>query len=260
MKPPLVRAGRRPPRARCRSVLGIEPTAIRQCEPSTVRPSSSVTTTPSPVALTGTGPGLGQDLHAAAPEDVLEHAAASASSPGSTRSRRGHQRRPARRARCRRDANSAPVTPEPDDDQVLGQPLERVDLLPGEDPLAVGHRVGQHPRVRAGRDQHGVGVERLLAAVVERRHDAGGPSSRPTPRSTVTPSRLEPGRDVGGLGLRQRGDPGVHLSPGRRPTRVGRLLARSSADPEPDAELAGLRRVASSPRRCDQGLARARSR
>src|SRR3712207_9523561 len=52
-----------------------------------------------------------------------------------------------------------------DDDEVLGPLVEVVELLPVEDPLAVRLGGGQRPRRGAGRHQHGVGLEDLLAAV-----------------------------------------------------------------------------------------------
>ena len=51
-EPAVVRGPPRPPRARGRLVLGIEPSASRQCEAVTVRPSVSVTVTSSPSRVT----------------------------------------------------------------------------------------------------------------------------------------------------------------------------------------------------------------
>ena len=88
--------------------------------------------------------------------------AASASSPGSTRSRLltsvdvDAQRLVGAGELGAGDAGA-------DHHQVLGPLVERVHLLPGQDPLAVGLRGRQRARRGAGRDQHGVGLERLLA-------------------------------------------------------------------------------------------------
>ena len=70
-----------------------------------------------------------------------------------------------------------------------GSSSQGVDLLPGEDALAVGaHRV-HHPGRRAGGDEHDVGGE-LLASCRRRarRRPRSRPASRPVPRSTVTPT------------------------------------------------------------------------
>ena len=130
--------------------------------------------------------------------------AASASSPGSTRSR------------LETSVTSTPSAlygagelgagdARADHDQVSRQLVEVVDLLPGQDPLAVGLRGRQHARGGAGGEQHGVGLERLLGAV--------GAVAATTPlravepaaarASTRTPSRVEPALDVGGLAARE---------------------------------------------------------
>ena len=46
-----------------------------------------------------------------------------------------------------------------DDDEVLGHLVERVELGPGEDALAVGLRGRQHARAGADRDDEGVGLD-----------------------------------------------------------------------------------------------------
>ena len=116
--------------------------------PSTVRPSASVTTTPSPSRFTVCARDRESTCMPRRRKTASSTSAASASSPGSTRSRL---------------LTSTTSAPEgvvgagelgaghagTDDDQPVGQGLEVVQLLPGEDPLAVGQRVGQ--LARAGR-------------------------------------------------------------------------------------------------------------
>ena len=58
--------------AHARRCSGSAPTAIRQCVPVMTRPSESVTSTRSPTRLADCGAGAGHDVHAAAPEDVLQ--------------------------------------------------------------------------------------------------------------------------------------------------------------------------------------------
>ena len=50
-------------------------------------------------------------------------------------------------------------------DEVLGNLVERVQLGPGEDALAVRHRLGEHARPRSRGDQDRVRGECLAAAV-----------------------------------------------------------------------------------------------
>ena len=66
------------------------------------------------------------------------------------------------------------MTPEPTTISSVGTSVEVVDLLPGQDPLAVGLRGGQGARRGAGGDQDRVGVERLLGAVGELGDDPAG--------------------------------------------------------------------------------------
>ncbi len=53
----------------------------------------------------------------------------------------------------------------PDDHEMFGKLGEVVELAPVEDALAVGHRRRQHPRARAGGDEHDVGLEHADLAV-----------------------------------------------------------------------------------------------
>ena len=109
-----------------------------------------------------------------------------------------------------------------------------VQLLPGEDPLAVGYRVGQLARMRAGRDEHEVGVE-------------GVPAGDHAPRA-VEPAlaghqphalRLETAPDVAGLCLRQRPQPSVDDREVDADRALGLRAARALLEVagEPDAEL-----------------------
>ena len=69
------------------AVLGTEPSARMQCEPSTVRPSVSVTVTTSPDRVTDSIRDLESTFIPRRVETSSSTADASASSPGSTRSR-----------------------------------------------------------------------------------------------------------------------------------------------------------------------------
>ena len=94
--------------------------------------------------------------------------AASASSCGMTRSRlETRVTVDAHRQVGRRELGAGDTGA--DDDQVRRQLGQVVDLAPGEDPLAVGHRVGQQPRRGPGRDQHGGRVDLVRRAAVGRR-------------------------------------------------------------------------------------------
>ena len=88
------------------------PTVSRQCEPRTVRPSSRVTSTPSPDRLTAAARDRLSTVIPRRRNTSSTTTAASASSCGSTRSREDT------RVTCEPSAwyalaNSAPVTPEP---------------------------------------------------------------------------------------------------------------------------------------------------
>lgn len=94
------------------SVLGIEPTASRQCEPETLRPSVSVTRTPSPSRSTEAARERDITVMPRRVKTSSSTWAASASSPGSTRSREETSTTSEPRASYAL-ANSAPVTPDP---------------------------------------------------------------------------------------------------------------------------------------------------
>ena len=118
--------------------------------------------------------------------------AASASSPGSTRSREETSTTSQPRASYAL-ANSAPVTPEPTTISRSGSSVERVDLGPGEDPLAVGLGVRQLARMGAGGEQDHVGVEGLLAVGGLGDHPVRSvqpaAADRPARRSPAAPAR-----------------------------------------------------------------------
>ena len=68
-------------------MFGTDPTAIRQCDPSTVDPSESVTTTPSPVFTTLSARDFASSFMPPRLKTFSSTFAASGSSPGSTCSR-----------------------------------------------------------------------------------------------------------------------------------------------------------------------------
>ena len=100
-------------------MLGTEPSARMQCEPSTVRPSVSVTVTVSPCRSTEAIRDLDSTCMPRRVSTSSRTAAASASSPGSTRSREETRVTSMPRDRYA-EANSAPVTPEPTTIRWLG--------------------------------------------------------------------------------------------------------------------------------------------
>ena len=169
-------------------MLGTEPRARRQCEPSTVRPSVRVTVTTSPARVTDSIRDFDSTFMPRRVSTSSSTAAASASSPGSTRSRRETRVTVDAEGEVRRRELRAGHAGA-DHDQLVGHLVEVVDLLPGQDPLAVGLRGGQDPRRGTGGDQDGVGVEGLLAArrASRPRPARGRPGGR-GPRATRTPS------------------------------------------------------------------------
>ena len=75
-----------------------------------------------------------------------------------------------------------------DHDQLGRHLVEVVDLLPGQDPLAVRLGGGQRARRGAGGDQDGVGAQDLLGAVGVSTTTRSGPARLPRPWRTWTPS------------------------------------------------------------------------
>ncbi len=102
------------------------------------------------------------------------------------------------------------MTPEPDDDEPLGQGVEVVDLLPGEDPLPVGASGVHDPGSGTGRDQHDVGLE-LVHPVVGLGPHGGGRGEHGAPGEHPHTDLGQPGGDVVALRCGQVEHPGVDL-------------------------------------------------
>ena len=152
--------------------------------------------------------------------------AASASSPGSTRSRLETSTTSAP-SDVYAPANSAPVTPEPTTMSRFGSAVEVVQLGPGEDALAVGPRLGELAGGRAGRDEDDVGVEREVVGTrpgVVTTH-ARRPVEPPVPEHDPHALALEPRPDVRGLRGRERLDARVD---GGEVDAVPQLLERAA--------------------------------
>ena len=153
----------------------------------TSRPSSSRTRTPSPTRSADGRPGAVHHLHAASAEDVLDDGRRVGVLAGQHPVARGDQHDLAAEAEVgvrQLGAGDAGA----DDDQLLGQLLQVVDLLPGEDALAIRHRRGHGPGRRAGGHQDDVRRELLgLAGGALQLHPPG--RDHPAhPRQTRTPS------------------------------------------------------------------------
>ena len=142
------------------AVFGTVPTVIRACEPSTVRPSVSSTSTPFSVRCHRRGPAALGDPAAAGLEDLLEHLGGVGVLAGQHLVAGGDQRdRHAGLEVAGGELGAGDAGA--DDDEVLGHLLELVDVAPVEDPLAVGLGAGQHPRVGAGGDEDDVALQLL---------------------------------------------------------------------------------------------------
>ncbi len=227
------------------AVFGTEPRASRQCEPSTVRPSVSVTVTASPCRSTDCIRDFDSTVMPRRVKTLLEHLGGVGVLAGQHPVAAGDQRDvDAERVVGAGELGAGDARP--DDDQVGGRLVERVDLLPGQDPLPVGHGRVERARRGAGRQQHGVRLERLLLAPVDRGGDdaSARPSRRPRARSTRTPSRVS------------RRSMSADWACASRSTRS--LTCSRSVDQGPleaDAELLGLGHVGHQLGRRDQGLA-----
>ena len=117
-------------------MFGTEPTVTRQCEPLTIRPSCSSTSTPSPTRRTAGRPRLPDDVHPAAGEDVLDQQRGVGVLARHDAVAAGDQRDLA----AQREVGAGELRPGhagADHDEVLGQLRQVVDLLPVEDSLAV---------------------------------------------------------------------------------------------------------------------------
>ena len=143
--------------------MGTDPTHISACEPG--RPSGrrpARPTTPSSVRRTAAARARLTSVPPRLVKTCSMTSAASGSSPGSTRSRLDTSVT-GTPSSLYPLANSAPVTPEPTTTRCSGGSVEVVDVAPGQDALAVGHRGGQRARRAAGGEQHDVGLDRLDA-------------------------------------------------------------------------------------------------
>jgi hypothetical protein len=109
-----------------------------------------------------------------------------------------------------------------DDHQMLGQLVQVVELAPVQDPLTVGFGAGQDPRAGAGGDEHHVGLQGALPAVVAGDLDGVGGQALHLVDQLTAPGDQRDTRvdellgDVGGLGGRQPLDPLVDLVQRRR--------------------------------------------
>ena len=222
------------------------PTVSRQCEPRTTRPSVSVTCHPVAVALDRGGPGPAEHGHAPAPEHLLDdHRRVDVlvrQHPGPG----GHQRHLGAQ-RLVGAGELGPGHAGADHDQLFGDLGQVVQLAPVQDPLAVGHRIGQHPGVRAHGQQHGVGGD--VPAAGPDRARAGQP---PDVVDDLDAFGRDPGRDVPGLGLGQRLDPAV------QPLRVGGRAGPGtvSGTGQLDAQVGGAVQHGDRAGHLDQGLGR----
>ena len=196
-------------------------------------------------------PGLREHLHAAALGDVLEHGGGVGVLAGQHPVARGDQRD----LDAEREVGAGELgagDARADDDQLRRRLVEVVDLLPGQDPLAVRLGGRQRARRRTGRDQHRVGLEHLLAAVGQARPRRGrgrrGGRGRAT---TVTPSfsrRRPMSADWSAASCLTRS-----LTRAQVDAQRGRGVALVVG--EADAELGGPRDVGHQLRGGDQGLA-----
>ena len=199
----------RPPRGRGRRCWA--PSRARGCSasPATVRPSVRVTVTDVAVAGHRLHPRLGRAPSCRAGSSTSSSTAdASASSPGSTRSRERDQR----------DVDA--------EREVGAGELRAGDARADHDQLRRHLGRGRRPaprsgsaRRRAGRSAGCAGRRRWRRAPRRPRASPrpsasvattrSGPSRRPRPRTTRTPSFSSRARDVGGLVGRELLDPGV---------------------------------------------------
>ena len=172
----------RSPRARSRGSAAPSRRRAGRASRSTSRPSSSRTTHPVGGALDRGHARAPEHLHAALGEDVLDDLGGVGVLTGQHAVARGDEddlRAQAEVGLGELGAGDA----RPDDDEPLGQGVEVVDLLPGEDALAVGAGGVRDPRGGAGRDEHDVGLELLGARPTSRRAPRSGTSAGPCRRA-----------------------------------------------------------------------------
>src|SRR5674476_1005486 len=146
------------------SVFGSAPTAMSQWDAWMVSPLASVTTTPSPSRRTATAR---ERARTSTPRRLKTSCSTLVSSRDMVLPGQDHV--PARdegdlgAERVVRAGELGACDARPHDDKVLRDLLERVHLLPVEDPLPVGLRIGKLSRTRARGEQDHLGVEALLA-------------------------------------------------------------------------------------------------
>ena len=139
-------------------VLGTEPTAMRQCEPSTTLPSARNTATPSPVFDHALGPRTPHDVHAASGKCLGDERGRLGILVGEHAVAGGDQRHlGAKQVVGARKLGSGHAGA--DHHQVFRQLREVVQLGPREDALAVWLGAGEHARRGPEREQDGVGLE-----------------------------------------------------------------------------------------------------
>ena len=221
-------------------MVGIEPTANSTCDPSIDAAVGRVTSTPSAVRRAPDARDWDMTVMPRVLNTSSSSCAASASSPGSTRSRLDTSTTSAP-SDVYAPANSAPVTPEPTTMSRVGSARQVVQLGPREDALAVGPCLGELAGGRAGGDEDDVGVEREVVGALRGGHDdAGRPVEVPVAEDDLHALALEARPDVRGLRGRERLDARVHRS---EVDAVPQLLERAADGAgqrravEPDAQL-----------------------
>ena len=158
---PRRRRTRAGPGRRC---SGRTPTAISAWSPRPYGRRRASTRTPSPARSTDGGAGLVQDGHAPLAEHPLDRRRGVGVLVRHDPVAAGDQRDLYAHGRvCAGELGTGHTRP--DDDQVVRQLGQVVHLPPVEDPLAVRHRGGQHPRGGAGGQQHQLGVHHPVRPV-----------------------------------------------------------------------------------------------
>ena len=244
--------------ARGPAVFGTEPSASRQCEPVTVRPSVRVHG--DLVAVAGSTDSIRERESTFMPRRVstlLQHLGGVGVLAGQHPVARGDQGD----LDTQRHVGAGELGAghaRAHHDHVRGRLGEVVDLLPGQDPLAVG--LGRAAGC-AARRRWRAGRRRPRAARCRRRrsvddHGAGAVQPSEARARRATSSRLEPAADVRGLVVRERLDPGVDAGQvdGERVGGVALVVLEAA----PRAR--GPRRARSSARRWRSASCWARSR
>ena len=196
------------------TVLGTDPTVISACDPVTVRPSARVTTTPSPSRRTDSARACARISTPRSAKTSCSTAAASASSPGSTRSRLDTSVTWAPISTYA-DTNSAPVTPEPTTTKCSGSSVRsyswRQVRMRSPSGLASSRTRGVAPvatsTTSAGRISLPPSTERASTACSPRA--LGSSANAAVPRMIAHALALDAGAHVGGLGHGEALDAGV---------------------------------------------------